>query len=907
MPRYLKNLILLTLATAVVIGGGWYWYSSAKRAQAAVNVPQTAAAISDIVNAMGDVADINLSNFNSLDQISSLFDVIGGNNQTLGQMSDWLGTFGQMGGGVEDLLDGNFRSIGDVVTGLGQITDLGGATDVLNSLGGLGANVDDILSGGLNFNNASDLISSLSQMTNSGSFGDLLDVFGNNGGSYEDLILYASENGADIGAILETGSVTMTDLAPLVGQGGGILGSSGSSSGVGTKVGQTSQEAQQSLNQDRKQDEKECKAETGGGLLGGLTGGGGGGLLDGLNVGSLLDGGLGNVLSGSGLGLDQVSQIPGVSNAISQIPGAGGALGGLTGSSYVPVQEQDGDLIDLTEDTNELTSEIKDLQVQICMHLKTIKRVQLNIEDKEFIGDVRAREEAAKRLNDVQKETLNYLTTGNTKTDGSAGSFTPTVQEHVTDKVENAAKIVATQAKNSGSAFAPKLATFLEQEKKQSTFENRVASDIAENQFKEFADPVKSRELNYKSWTRMFLAVSDPQNNPSGSALMALEESYAAKAKAGAGAIVDIIAGGGFVSKTECVEEDEDGNCTKEKIITAGSINQAAGEKSVLLDVEQTLLADEVSDINDDSAPGIGELETFKPSSDSSANSGSPGGGAGEGSGPGGNFELSDLADLFTNGDLSALFDLFGSDSSGNGGNLGGFSLSDILNYLNGGGNIGDLDLPPIVNFKLTGPTLEQIYEGRPNVATISWKAQNADSCTVRNDWLSSSLIPNRAEAVKELGDNLETSGSLITYLPLTFDVRLERTRDSQTAIIGYATTTSAALTQQVTSITLNNNEVVAGDRFSLVAKVGLSDEARVTIETNMASASTVNNLLGAALNQLSKTSATGKEFGKYRVTFTANESGTGFITVTADPIYSIRCTSGGRNTDRTVTVSRGS
>ena len=377
MRQLLKNLILLTLALAVVITGGWYLSASAERARAAINVPGYLNRIPDIIGAMGDVANINLSSFESLDQISGLFDTIGGDNQTMGQMSDWLSAFGQMGGGVEDLLDGNFRSIGDIVNGLGQITDLGGSTEILGSLGDLGATADDILNGGVNFNNASDLIGSLSEIRNSDTVRNILDNFKDKGGTYDDIVTAATENGTDIGTIITDPEITSEDLPP-PGSGNGSQTSSGintgsnNRSGVGTEVGQTSKEAQQDLNKERKQDEKECKAETGGGLLDGFnfgqaTGGqsstpvdvGGnpisGGVtstdlpapsgtsklsLGGIDLGGLASNGLTTALSSAGLDLSQISKIPGLSGVVSQIPVVGQVAGGLLGgSSYVPVVE----------------------------------------------------------------------------------------------------------------------------------------------------------------------------------------------------------------------------------------------------------------------------------------------------------------------------------------------------------------------------------------------------------------------------------------------------------------------------------------------------------------------------------------------------------------------------------------
>ncbi len=880
MNRPIKNLIILSLTLAVVISGGWYWYGSAKEARAAVNIPQTANRIPDIVSAMGEVANINLSSFDSLDQISSLFDVICSDNATMGQMSDWLDAFGQMGGGVQDLLDGNFRNLGDVVTGLGQITDLGGATDILGSLGNLGATADNILGGGLNFNNASDLISSLSQMTNSGPFSNVLDIFKGQGGSYEDLILYATQNGTDIGTIVERGVITMTDLEPLAGQGPALLGGSGSS-GVGKQIGQTSQEAQQSLNQDRKQDEKECKAQSGGFFR---------------NTGFNEDFNFTD-LAQAGNNADLLRNL-GASDLVD-------AFGGGLGGSYVPVQEQDGDLLDLTEDTNELTSEIKDLQVQICMHLKTIKRVQLNFEDKEFVGDVKAREEAAERLQESQKQTLQLANEGRTRADGTDGaSYATDVEELVKERVQAAAKITTTQVGNSGSAFAPELKAYLTAESERSSIDGQLASTLSREQYKELTDRSKVTELDHDSLWSFILKAAEPQNRPDGAMMIAREAWMVAQAKAEDFAIAELVANNGFASNRECVEEDDDGNCISWKVKSPGSVIGRAVEEATQLDNQLTLAADEASDLSGVEEPGISEAENLEQNNDSSGGPGGGGGGpvGGGGQAPGGQGDNDDF-------DLDGILNMFDfdidDDGTDNDNDRDNFTIPDFgfpIDWGNLGGNRA-----PSLTFKLTGPTLEQIYEGRPNVGTISWKAQNADKCVARNNWLSSSLIPNRVESVKTANQTLETSGSLITYLPLTFDLRLERTRGNQTVIIPFATTTSAALTQQVTSITLNNSEVAVGDRFSLVAKVGLSDEAKVTIETNVASAGAVNSLLGSALTSLSSSSAAGQEFAKYRITFTTNESGTAFITITADPIYSIRCTGNGRNTDKTVTVSRGS
>lgn len=56
---------------------------------------------------------------------------------------------------------------------------------------------------------------------------------------------------------------------------------------------------------------------------------------------------------------------------------------GQTTSLYVPVVEQNGELMQLTDSTNQETREIKDLSIQICTHLKAIRRIQQRLELKE--------------------------------------------------------------------------------------------------------------------------------------------------------------------------------------------------------------------------------------------------------------------------------------------------------------------------------------------------------------------------------------------------------------------------------------------------------------------------------------------------------------------------------------------
>ena len=516
---------------------------------------------------------------------------------------------------------------------------------------------------------------------------------------------------------------------------------------------------------------------------------------------------------------------------------------------------------------------------------------------------MKAREEAADRLKEKQKETFQLANEGRTRADGTSGaSYAPDVEELANERAEAATKIASTQVGNSGNAFAPELKDYVTTEASRSSDNSKLASTLSREQYKELTNRDKVIELDHDTLWSYILKAAEPQNRPDGAMMLAREIWVASKNKARNFAVAELVANNGFASNRECVEEDEDGNCLSWKVKSPGSVIGRTVEEATLFDTQQTVAADESSDLSGVDEPDVSEAETLTASDNQTGgNTGGNGTPTGGGQAPGGtgdndDFDLDGILNLF---DFDMDDDGVDNDNDNNNFTIPDFGFpidwSDVLD-----------NIAPVVTLKLTGPSLDQIYEGRSNVANIAWRALNANECTAKNNWLSSSLVPNRTEAVREIGDDLDASGSLTVYLPLTFDIRLERARGDQTAIIGYATSTNATLTQQVTTITLNNSEVASGDRFSLIAKSGLSDEAKITIETNVASASAVNDLLGAALTQLSANSTVGQEFAKYRITFTANQSGTAFITVTADPIYSLTCTNDSKTTSKTVTVSRG-
>jgi hypothetical protein len=147
-------------------------------------------------------------------------------------------------------------------------------------------------------------------------------------------------------------------------------------------------------------------------VMGGLSGGVAGNILSGLGgdtlnqvMGGLGAGPLANAVNGLGGGdlsgivngldsgtLSKVQETLGntpAGNAVNSVlntAGIANPLGGL--GLYVPVVEQNGKLMSLTGSIDTTTKQVKDLSIQICTHLKAIRRIQSRFEIKEFTSEV---------------------------------------------------------------------------------------------------------------------------------------------------------------------------------------------------------------------------------------------------------------------------------------------------------------------------------------------------------------------------------------------------------------------------------------------------------------------------------------------------------------------------------------
>lgn len=577
---------------------------------------------------------------------------------------------------------------------------------------------------------------------------------------------------------------------------------------------------------------------------------------------------------------DMASQF--TTGMISKVPGVGQFTGGLLSSS-VPVHET-GDLLEVTGNIEEIESESRDVLIEICGHIKDIRRIQLALEQKEFEGDAKARQEAADLVEEYRNQYLEFVKEGYV-VDGSGEKDTLVVEnygDYYAERRAAAAKIVLDEyLKNSGDIFKEATREALTRQENESRY--YPASTISREEYDKLKNPAN---MTSEELTTLLTKVYDPTkpNNPWTSYL--INKDFLQQAKDRAEELAkDELQSSGFKPVRECVEVAEDGEtCLKTRIITPGSIVENNVGKVFDSRVDQLEQADEVSDVGEETpAPAAEESERFETVDSQAGNSS--------------NFDGGFARNIFSNL-LSRLRGLFG--NLGNNGGSGGGGGNNDDNNNNNGTSEG-----PEISFTFTTAEVEDILAGEANQAFLNWQSEEAINCTAGNDWLSAHNLNRRVTILANQGRNVGTEGTATLRYPLTFNLRLERERGGQTTIIPMATTTNPSLTQQVVAIALENADVAAGDTFRLIVRAGGGAEQYVTTTASGNNAGAVVTALKNTVDNLSASSAANQEFDRLRLTVGSNGSGTGFITATIDPVYQITCRNNTGITTESVTITR--
>ncbi|MFA5023101.1 MAG: hypothetical protein WC537_02450 [Candidatus Paceibacterota bacterium] len=131
---------------------------------------------------------------------------------------------------------------------------------------------------------------------------------------------------------------------------------------------------------------------------------------------------------------------------------------------YVPVQEQDGDVMDYTEKieehtdkTEDHTDKIRTLSIQICTHLKAIHRIQQRFETKEFNSETATRRTRASELRSWQNAMIGdegLMQKGGKDANGnSAPLYVTNLTDYQAETAQEAEDKILVDIANSDNAF----------------------------------------------------------------------------------------------------------------------------------------------------------------------------------------------------------------------------------------------------------------------------------------------------------------------------------------------------------------------------------------------------------------------------------------------------------------------
>lgn len=622
--------------------------------------------------------------------------------------------------------------------------------------------------------------------------------------------------------------------------------------------------------------------------------------------------------------LDQAADIPIVGNLIGGSGGGilGGAASLVTGAGlYVPVVEQQGQLMTATQNTDKQTAsidkttqEIRDLSIQICTHLRAIRRIQTSFESMKIADEVNANrtrlEALAKYASDVAgKDNPDSLIKTGYKTiiDGNyvnIQAFPKNLDEHLTQIKEEAKQVVLADIRNSNNLYKEELVKLVDDESA-----SQIDSTVTKEEIEEFrktdersaiktayAPSFSSRLLAYlpsfisrplsklafgktasaggqatatnsssaTDFWNMWFKVTDPENNPYGSAMLAMEAKERAQNIAEAQARDEYLAGQGILpSGRKCVEEVKDEN---NKLVACRKWETVAGEGAPGIIVKDTLSSALLLKYNSYLNPGGPESQPpgSAPDAHEPATGGyepptSAGKGPGQNNKPGQGTDGQHIPTIDpakteqavketqesslgtpTTGGFGGSSGSSGSSPSGSGdipspsdsgpnlpdNNGSVLNWSDLLGQLsnlwNRSGDSEDNDSqyiismllslaqnafrsqPPLIQADAISPTLAEINSGRkPNQVKLTWATPNS-TCQTANDWLSRTEDGNFV-IVKKTGDDLGHLGSLIVKLPLAASSSLSITNGDVVNNVAPQKNTSTDKTVETLSFSLSS------------------------------------------------------------------------------------------------------
>jgi len=618
---------------------------------------------------------------------------------------------------------------------------------------------------------------------------------------------------------------------------------------------------------------------------------------------------------------------------------------GGSGGDYVPVHET-GELLSLTEGINRKTVHTNDLLVDICIHLKAIRRVQYQIEAQALYHDPNARKAAAKAIfehkqtfieenikkgYEVSPGLLNVQNAAGGAVDSSQDKqplYVSNLDEHLQNVRDEAYGVFDADLSNSENPniFSESIRRDLALQRAagdsdQARVKTTLGSTMTKDEFNAFTSDFS--QGGWDAWLKLI----DPRNNYPGSRLLAQDELALRESRAEVNAREEIASAKGFLPVRECsawiTTIDGKKYCRTWTVKTPASINQSYLSDIVGSTLRQNELADQsIEDFSKDEFARVeSELQNLNKVSvgnDTSAgltqsifqqeadpcpgpgpciDSGwTRGGDVFSGDNPVGRDigipRLGSLAQqLYNNRKLPGALALLPPELR-NILNQQGLSQEEIIRqvteWLNGDAN-GDgvkdyLTVPLSVAFTANTTSLELARTDR-NTTKLSWTALNASKCSAANDWLSADKI------IKARNTNLQTSGTLTIEHPFTYAVTIIRNPDIFNWANGRITSTAdEKLISQRTVIDLTSMPPawVWGGTYTL--SVG---GATLTVGGTSLNPNSFNKpeyivqAFAEAYNNINQIDPNFYRLKNYDFSFDINAKK---ITITAKPIYKLLC-----------------
>src|SRR5680860_342996 len=288
------------------------------------------------------------------------------------------------------------------------------------------------------------------------------------------------------------------------------------------------------------------------------------------------------------------------------------------GGQYVPVNET-GKLLNLTENTNKLTTNIVsysgksyEMFMKLCLYSHEIKRVEYAMENLTFVQEPNLQRLAASKIEEYKLGLLGpdgmvqtgYLPSGELADQTTEESTQPTgslnkntlypenLESYLADANDEGYGVFMDNFSNySTNIFKDEVGSQLQIDKNTSGISS-LDSSISREEYNNFMDPEKNKELSSDDWWGTFLSIMDisKSNNPNTSYLNAQKELGRLTNQKVAVAQKEYETNGGFLPIRNCISRTLDGKyCRIWKTTTPGQLIQQSIKDAIATKLQQYL------------------------------------------------------------------------------------------------------------------------------------------------------------------------------------------------------------------------------------------------------------------------------------------------------------------------------